>query len=130
MPTVSPTSPTDEVARLRAELADLPNQIEDATEAGDEDRLAKLLVRDRVLGRMIAQAEVRVKEHLLEGLQSERDRLHAEFSDAVHGLPDLELAASVYARAVVNRKSRTEPLRQQLNHVERRIRELEQEIPR
>ena len=120
-------SAVQELQQLRDELAELPARIEEATEQGDETLLAKLLVRDRVLERLIAKAETRSFEERRERLLATRRQREQEFAEAISGIDDLRLAADVYARAAEARRQRAEPLRQMLNGIDRQLWKLEEQ---
>lgn len=87
------------VAELRAELDGLPAAIDAATDRGDADDLARLLVAERIVERRLSAA-VDAHERLRDArLAAAEDRIVAELAVLTDRAADLDLAARVYDRA-------------------------------
>ena len=87
------------VTELRDLLGDLPARIDAATDRGDSDELARLLVSERIIERQLATAEATLESLRLDRLRRSEDELASVLLAADQRVDELDLAANVYARA-------------------------------
>lgn len=117
-PKWAPTPKADAaIAEIEAERDALPDRISAAIEAGDDQTLAGLMVRERILDAKLETARADKEAERIEWLRSEMDRLEAEFNNRIDGVEELDLAVDVYTQAAAAKRQAAEPYRLQLGRV-------------
>lgn len=136
MPTATKIRPTDDtatpagnLAKLEAEIANLPAEIDAAIDAGDEMKVASLTARERILARQLAPARRAALEAKLEPLLQERREVGDEQRRVDGKVRELEFARDVYAAAAERLAGGPSGLvYTRAKNLERRIEELRNEL--